>query len=203
MSTLFSKIQLSTQLKEEIFRYLIAFFLAWLASALISDFPFFSNPVKNSKITAGFQQYLILFSEKQVNLLGFETYKYHNSLKIMGSYGVRIDYGCLGFRHMAFFMVFIILQFGKSIHKIGYLIFGNLLFIFINTVRISSILIAQYYQGDSAQNVHDIASPILMYPTILFLWIFWVLKFGKPTENSFLILPRIKKTMTFLRLRKK
>lgn len=197
------KIKISDTLKEEIVRYAISFFFSWLIAALISDFPFFRNIIIAIGLDHWMTNLILFISEHSLNAFGLFTHSQGNIMRITGTPGIRLDYGCLGFRQLAFFIVFVLLQFGRFKHKIWYLLSGIIFLICLNIFRITFVAYSQYIDPNVAQEVHDLASPILMYPSILFLWIFWVVKFGKPTAESFLILPLIKKISSIFRLREK
>lgn len=100
-------------------------------------------------------------------------------LKTHGSAGVIYEYGCLGFRELAFFVVFIALQNGHFKNKIWYIPSGIIILTILNLIRIVIIIIGQHKDQDLFHPLHDIVSPIIMYPAILFLWLFWLSKYGK------------------------
>lgn len=192
------------RLVREIIRYVFSFFFAWLFSALVSDFPFFKHLlIQSIGLDAKLLSLQIYITEKLLNSLGYITFSNNDFLQIIDTKGIIFGYGCLGIRQLSLFLIFIILQYGKWKNKIWYIPIGIILIISLNTIRAAIIAISQVYYPDKSIFVHDLASPILMYPTILFLWIFWVVKFGKPTEKSILIVPLIKKTSSIFRLRKK
>lgn len=160
-------------------RYAISFFLAWLVSALVSDFPFFRNLIKSIKLDSELTNLMIFTTEGLLNIFGFATSSNGNFLTIIGAPGVTFAYGCLGFRELSFFIVFIIFQSGEFKHKAWYIPSGIVLLILLNVIRVVIIVWQQYLNPDSFQFVHDTVSPIIMYPAIFFLWIFWVNIFGK------------------------
>lgn len=171
--------------KKEIARYALSFFLAWLVAVLISDFPYFRNIIISLKLDVGLTHVLIALTENSFNLLGFETFSQANYLKILDTPGLIFAYGCLGFREMAFFSVFVLFQSGSAKHKLWYIPSGLVLLIVLNVVRAVIIGLGQYNNPANTDLIHDIISPILMYPAILFLWLFWLSTFGKPhTKNQ-------------------
>jgi exosortase/archaeosortase family protein len=176
----FIKYKLSTPLKKEIARYAISFFFAWLVSALISDFPFFKKLfIQNLGLDNALTNLSVFLTETILNLLGFTTYSIGNFLQISGTPGVIFAFGCLGFREMAFFVVFVLLQFGSWKNKLWYIPSGIILLIFVNILRAVIIALGQYRNPFQTDIIHDIISPILMYPTLLFLWLFWLTTYGK------------------------
>ena len=195
-----NRLKLSESLIQEILQYLFAFFFSWLISSLLMDFPFFSDPIKNSCITAYYSQILVWLTDFQLHLLGFDTFVFSNHLGILGTQGVIFAFGCLGFRYLLFFMVFVLLQFGRYYHKIWYLPAGILLITWVNSVRAIIIVIGQYHQPTQTTLIHDVVTPVFMYPTILFLWIVWVSRFGNPTTKDsslYLVFKKLFKTSSF------
>lgn len=176
-------IKISKSLKKEITRYVVSFFFAWLVSALFSDFTYYRDIITQVKIADFLTSTTIYTTSIFLNIFRFETFSEGNFLKIMGTPGVRIIYGCLGIRHFAFLIVFILLQTGKFIHKLWYIPSGIILLFLLNSFRIALIAFWQTFDPYKSQIVHDVASPFIMYPAILFLWIYWLNKYGKTTKS--------------------
>ena len=172
-------INISKKLKKEIARYAISFFFAWLVSALIGDFPFFRDIIKSFKLDTALIKLMIVSTDSIFHILGFATYSHGIYLSIDGVHKVGLAYGCLGFRELSFFIVFVIFQFGKLRHKAWYIPLGVVLLIFLNIIRIVIIVWGQYLNPNNFQVIHDIVSPLIMAPAILFLWLFWVIVYGK------------------------
>lgn len=171
-------IKISNKLKKEIVRYAVSFFFAWLISALFSDFSYFRSLIQSVELDASLTKLLVFLTESLLNIIGFETYSIGSFLKIKGTFGLRFAYGCLGFRELLFFIVFIILQFGKITNKLWYIPSGIILLILLNAIRAAAIAVGQYNSPENTQLIHDIISPVIMYPTIFFLWIFWIKTYG-------------------------
>ena len=172
-------IKISKEVKKEIVRYAISFFFAWLVSALISDFPIFRDVIKSIKLDVIMTNLLVFVTEGLLNLFNLTTYSEGGFLKINGTPGIIFVYGCLGFREVAFFIVFVIFQFGAVKHKIWYIPSGIVLLILLNAIRAAIIAFGQYLNANNTQLIHDIVSPVIMYPAILFLWLFWIRVYGK------------------------
>ncbi len=180
-----TKTKLTTSKKKEIARYAVSFFFAWLISALISDFPFFKKVfIQSIHLDEGFNSFMVFITEFLLNLLGLQTYTEGNFLKIIGTPGVSFSYGCLGFRELAFFIVFVVFQFGQAKHKLWYIPVGVTLLIVLNIIRIFIIILGQYRNPEQFKIIHDIVSPVIMYPTILFLWLYWLKTYGKQTHDK-------------------
>lgn len=162
----------------------MAFFLAWAFSVLLNDIPVITGFIKKTVINEGLQKLMVVLTEANLRFFGFETYSTGNFLKITGTPGVIIIYSCLGLRHLTLFTVFIIFQLGHWLNKLWYIIAGNVIIILINVIRITIICLAQHFNQNSGEMVHDVATPFLMYLTILVLWMVWVNKFGAYPDKS-------------------
>ncbi len=171
--------KISDKLKKEIILYIISFFFAWAVSALFSDFPFFRNIIK----TLGINSLLTIIEVNTTKFIliifNFDVFTQSNFLKISGTQGIIFAYGCLGIREYLFFIVFIIFQTGKFINKLWYIPLGTLLLMFINIIRAAFIAYGQYKNPTHTQLIHDVVSPLLMYPSIFVLWIVWLSKYSK------------------------
>jgi exosortase/archaeosortase family protein len=195
---IFKNIQISTTLKKEMARFAISFFFAWLFSALISDFPYFKKLIiQDFGLDALLTNLTVNLTESILNLFGFSTFTNGNFLQIAGTPGIIFEYGCLGFRELAFFVVFIALQFGKFKHKAWYIPSGIILLILLNTIRAVIIALGQYQNPANTDLIHDIISPVIMYPAILFLWIFWISNYGKPPVDDTFLMRLFKRILSF------
>jgi len=170
------------KLKRSFLRFFLSFFSAWLITIILNDLPFFSQVFINMNLDTFLQNSLVWLTEHQLNILGFETYSVGKFLQIIGSSGIRYEYGCLGIRHFILFSAFILFYFGKMHHKLIYIIIGFILLLIVNSLRGTIISIGQYLREDVTMLVHDISTPILMYSTILILWIYWVNKHLKTSK---------------------
>jgi exosortase/archaeosortase family protein len=175
----FNILKISKNLKKEIILYIVSFFFAWAISALFSDFPFFRDIIKSlgvdsllTIIEVGLTKFILL-------LFNFDVFTQDNFLKILGTQGVIFTYGCLGMREYLFFIVFIVFQKGKVINKLWYIPAGTLFLILFNAIRAAFIAYGQYKNPTYTQLIHDVVSPLLMYPAIFILWIIWLNVYSK------------------------
>ncbi len=179
-------------------RFAVSFFFAWVVSALISDFPYFKKLfIQDFGLDALLTNLSVNLTQTILNILGFFTYSSSNFLQIAGTPGIIFEYGCLGFRELAFFVVFIAMQFGKFKHKALYIPSGIILLILLNIMRAVIIALGQYQNPAHTVLIHDIVSPVIMYPAILFLWIFWITKFGKPPVEDTFFMRLFKRILSF------
>lgn len=182
-----NRLQLSDSLIKEILQYLFSFTVAWAIASLFSDFPFFAKPIENSGFTEYYRDFLMGLTNQQLHWMGHQTYWYDTTLGIDGTAGLIFAYGCLGYRILLFFAVFIVLQFGSFIHKIWYLILGIFLITWVNSLRVVIIAVGQFHNPEYTVLVHDTVSPALMYPLLLALWLVWLRTFGKVPKTDTLL----------------
>jgi len=168
---------ISSPLKKQLVRFILAFFIAWLTTVFLFDFPYFSRIWQHTGIDLFIQRILVDTTQGILTGFGFHTVSLGKYLTIIGSPGVRFEFGCLGLRHILLFTIFILIQYGKLRHKSWYIPLGILILIFVNSVRAVIILIAQHLKASSTGWVHDITTPILMYTTIFVLWVIWIEQF--------------------------
>lgn len=187
-----NRLKLSDSLIKEILQYLFSFTVAWVIASLFSDFPFFAEPIENSSFTLYYRDFLMGLTNQQLHWLGHQTFWFDTTMGIEGTAGLIFAYGCLGYRIILFFVVFIVLQFGSFFHKIWYLLLGIFLITWINSLRVVIIAIGQFQKPDYTVLVHDTVSPILMYPLLLALWIVWLKTFGKVPETDTLLYKIVK-----------
>jgi len=174
-----TKIKISEKIKREIVRYAVSFFFAWLISSLISDFPFFIKKIKTLNIDTLLTEYYIYILDSFFSLFNINTYSNSNFFMIINTKGIQLTYGCLGLREFAIFIIFIFLQYGKLKIKIIYITVGTIILLLLNNIRLIILSYIQYISDKDIQQIHDIISPIIMYPTILFLWFLWLNKYSK------------------------
>jgi exosortase/archaeosortase family protein len=171
---------------------LFSFSIAWVIASLFSDFPFFSQPIENSGFTEYYRDFLMGLTNQQLHWMGHQTFWHNTRLGIEGTAGLIIEYGCLGYRIILFFVVFIVLQFGSSLHKIWYLLLGILLITWVNSLRLVIIAVGQFQKPEYTVLVHDTVSPVLMYPLLLALWLIWLKTFGKVPETDSMLYKIVK-----------
>jgi exosortase/archaeosortase family protein len=170
--------KLSGSTRKEITRFFISFIIAWGTSVLLNDIPFVISVIQNTGIEEAFLRFTIHSTGGFLKLLGFPTILSGNIIKIDGTAGVEIIYGCLGIRHLALFAAFIIVQYGTAKNKLWYIPLGCFILLIANILRISSVAITQYYKPNIIDLVHNQAGVFFIYLVILALWLTWVYKYG-------------------------
>lgn len=181
-SLIVNKLNLSIILFKEIKRFIIAFFCAWFCTILINDFLFVHINIESTGFIKLLTKLIVSSTESIINFIGFETYSNFKHLRILQTPGVRFELDCLGLRPLTIFFIFILAYYGNFWKKFPYIILGFFFLNLANVIRSVIIVISQIKHADNFQVIHDVTSPIFMYPTILFLWLIWISSFGKPTK---------------------
>lgn len=171
-----SEIQIKSLIKDypEIIRFSIAFVGAIIFSVIINDIRWIKDFLADSlfidfllKIT-GYSIITIL------ELLNYELIVDGILIRIDGTNGVLIVYGCLAFRHISLFIAFIFLYYGSFFSKLWFTLFGTILLIAVNIIRISTIAISQLPFPDHTDSIHFYFTRIIMYSTLFILWLIWL-----------------------------
>jgi len=175
MNKIFNIVQrLPFIIKRSLLRFFLSFTIAVACTIILFDFSKIRIFIEFLQVDIFLQHLLVFITEHILNLMHFETYSNGKFLQIIGQPGVSFEFGCLGIRHFFLFSIFILSYFGKIHHKIYFILLGNLLLIFANSLRAVIINIAQYYNNDLTQITHDISTPMFMYLTMLILWFSWI-----------------------------
>jgi exosortase/archaeosortase family protein len=109
-----------------------------------------------------------------LSLLGYHTYIIDNfTLRAINGSGVRIEYDCVGYGVMSFWLAFIVANKGTLIKKIGWILSGWFLIWCINVVRISMVLVTankhwKFPLGLDHHTWFNIAAYILVFIMIYF-----------------------------------
>ena len=122
---------------------------------------------------------VFVFSFTDYNILhGYDT------LSIVGSSGVRIGNPCVGFGLLFGFFALIVSYPAPWKKKLWFIPLGCFLIILINVIRIVSLTISQYNNGEFVKlEQHDFYNYIA-YVLIFILWVVWV-KFVVPESDVF------------------
>lgn len=120
----------------------------------------------------------LIFSKLMLNLMGFAVEIYGKTIKIVDSYGVHLDRGCLGRNTLGLFIGFIFAFPGKFKSKIWFIIFGIGVFILLNVLRIAGLAITDYCCREKLDFNHHYVFKIITYSAIFFLWVWWVQRYS-------------------------
>ncbi len=85
-----------------------------------------------------------------------------------------INEGCNAISIMIIFIAFCFAFYSDFFKTIGYLVFGLVIIYFSNIFRIVLLNIIYFKYNDYAKFSHDIIFPIIIYGTIMLLWVYWI-----------------------------
>ena len=160
-------------------RIALAFLAGAITSALLMDFPFFSNPIKDTAITTDFSKLLATLTAWVIEINGYEVTLNAPSILFTESNGIYFAFGCLGYRQIIWFSVFLLISPGKPIHKTWFIPMGILIIEFSNVLRAAIIGISNYQNPQSFEIIHAQGTIWFVYGTVLLLWLFWLEFFKK------------------------
>jgi len=130
---------------------------------------------------------LVILLKLSVFVFSFTNYSIihgYDTISIVGSAGVRIGNPCVGFGLLFGFFALIVSYPAPWKKKFWFIPLGSFLIIFINVIRIVSLTISQYKNGDFMKlEQHDFYNYIA-YTLIFILWVVWV-KFVVPESDVF------------------
>lgn len=116
------------------------------------------------------------FASKEIN--DFQVFG------VDGSNGVWIGGGCNGITLMFLFAIFVIAYPGSIKNKLWYLPLGIILVNIINIIRIVSLSLLSLYAPDYLEFNHTYTFTFIAYSIVFALWMLWVNKFSKSTEQQ-------------------
>lgn len=120
----------------------------------------------------------LVLSKLLLNLIGYSVEIYGKTVKIIGSFGVHLDRGCLGRNTLGLFVGFILAFPGKIKNKVWFLIMGIGIFIIVNVLRIAGLAITEFCCPERLDFNHHYLFKIIVYIIIFFLWVWWIQKYS-------------------------
>lgn len=158
----------------------IALATGWILSVITNDIPFISNYLKDTSAIKALSSVTIWVSHQLLGLFKLEnTITNHNVIKITGTNGVLIAYSCLGIRHIMHFTGFMAIINGNWKNKIWFIPAGIAIILFVNIIRIVIVAFVQKNHLQLLEPIHFYLGRIMVYGSILSLWIIWFVKFSK------------------------
>src|SRR6056297_1433936 len=155
-------------------RLAAAFVLGWIISALLIDFPFFNSHIINSNLSEHLGLILANATNFLISSAGYSTTLQENAIWFAQNNGVYFAFGCLGFREIIWFSVFMLIVPGKWKHKTWYIPLGIIIIEISNILRSSVIAITNYHNPNSSEIIHVQGTVWFIYGTVLALWLFWL-----------------------------
>jgi exosortase/archaeosortase family protein len=160
-------------------RLAIAFAIGLVVSALFMDFEFLAEPARSHSITTAFSNFLALTTGAIIKVLGYDITIVDNAIWFTSNNGVYFDFGCLGYREIIWFGLFIMLAPGPSKHKFWYIPTGIIIIELSNILRATSIAISNFHAPQTFDLIHAQGTVWFVYGTVLALWLFWLNFFRK------------------------
>ena len=116
---------------------------------------------------------LVNGSKLLLSFTDYITYPEEFALKVKNGFGVRIEYDCVGYGVMSFWLAFIVANKGSWQKKMAWIFGGWLMIWIINVIRISLVLVAankhwQFPFGWDHHTWFTIAAYILIFIMIFF-----------------------------------
>lgn len=162
------------------FNIFIALAAGWVLSVITNDIPYISNYLKDTITIKTLSSGTIWISHHLLGLFNLEnTVTNNNVIKITGTNGVLIAYSCLGIRHIMHFTGFMAVIKGYWKNKIWFIPAGIIIILFVNIIRIVIVAFVQKNYPDLLESIHFYLGRIMIYGSILSLWIIWFVKFSK------------------------
>ncbi len=104
-------------------------------------------------------------------------------ISINNKYAVTIIEGCNGVSVMILFAAFVI-GFSRGFGKTSkFLIMGIIILYIMNILRIVILTIGIHYYPDHGNLFHEIIFPLIIYGTVLMLWLYWVKNYNYAPKN--------------------
>lgn len=160
-------------------RIAIAFIAGFVVSALLMDFEFFAGTIRNHQFTIIFSNFLATTTGAIINLLGYEISIIKNAIWFTTNNGVYFDFGCLGYRELIWFSIFLLFAPGPFKHKLWFIPVGLIIIEISNILRAVSIAISNYHAPQSFDLIHAQGTLWFVYGTVLALWLIWLHFFRK------------------------
>ncbi len=126
----------------------------------------------------------IFLSKVILSIAGYSIEVYGKTIKIIGSYGVHVDRGCLGRNTLGLFVGFILAFPGKFSNKLWYIFVGIIIFLFLNILRILGLTITDYCCREYLDFNHHYVFKIVVYVVIFLLWARWIKKYSYFAEKK-------------------
>jgi exosortase/archaeosortase family protein len=152
----------------------IGFVFGLVVSALLMDFEFFAGSIRNHPFTIEFSNFLALLTGSITKLLGYDVNIIENAIRFSHNNGIYFAYGCLGYREMIWFALFMLVAPGPFMHKLWYIPLGLVIIEISNILRAVSIGISNFHAPQTFEVIHAQGTLWFVYGTVLALWLFWL-----------------------------
>jgi exosortase/archaeosortase family protein len=123
-------------------------------------------------------------SASYLRILGFEPEVYENVIRIPGTRGIQLEYGCWAFDLMVLFAAVILAFPGKCKPKLIIIPIGIVFIHILNIIRNGSLCLIQYCCPQYMDINHHVIFKAVVYIAIFFMWRYYVKHFMKNTKVS-------------------
>jgi len=114
-----------------------------------------------------------------LELLGYKVFIFGKIIRLSDTTGVLLDRGCLGRNTLGLFLAFIWAYPSGIRRKIGVSLWGSLVFIFMNILRIVALAITQECCPEKLDFNHHVLFKYIVYGVIFMIWYFWLKSLSK------------------------
>ncbi len=114
-----------------------------------------------------------------LELLGYKVFIFGKIIRLSDTAGVLLDRGCLGRNTLGLFLAFIWAYPSGIRRKIGVSLWGSLVFIFMNILRIVALAITQECCPEKLDFNHHVLFKYIVYGVIFMIWYFWLKSLSK------------------------
>ena len=115
-----------------------------------------------------------------------EPHETESAVKVFveGNFLVRVVEGCNSISVIILFVSFILSFFAKKRATFFYILVGTVFIYTMNLIRIALLTIGIYEYRQYSAVMHDIFFPLIIYGTVIILWIFWVRVYSNLEKNE-------------------
>ena len=115
-----------------------------------------------------------------------EAHETESAIKVFieDAFLVRVVEGCNSISVIILFVSFILSFFAKKRTTILYILGGSVLIYAMNLIRIALLTIGVYEYPEYTNLMHEIIFPLIIYGTVIILWISWVRVYANLEKNE-------------------
>ncbi|MFC6859868.1 exosortase family protein XrtF [Zunongwangia atlantica] len=115
-----------------------------------------------------------------------EAHETESAIKVFieDAFLVRVVEGCNSISVIILFVSFILSFFAKKRTTILYILGGSVLIYAMNLIRIALLTIGVYEYLEYTNLMHEIIFPLIIYGTVIILWISWVRVYANLEKNE-------------------
>lgn len=153
----------------------------------ITSPPNYYNPWLDQHLNylSAFRVFLLSASSSLIDLFGYKSVIYKNSLHIVGGVGgIRLAFVCMGTAVICFWWAFVIAFPQTLINKIKYFILGTLIIVILNILRITFLTIYLANGSHRLGRNHHAIFNLIAYSVMSILIFFWINQSTAPAKRK-------------------